>query len=174
MNQLTVDSEKWAVSRLTQLASLFTFYFLLFAIAFLLVACAQTTGEPQPPTIAYGRDVCEACGMIISDAKFAAATQSIDGKTYKFDDVGEMFAYHAKHPEIQVRAWFVHDYDSQKWIAGATAFYVISKEIKSPMGTGVVAFADKDAAEAFAGRVNTKVVSFDDARTAKLMGGQGM
>ena len=35
-------------------------------------ACAAE-GDPRPPEIAYGHDMCELCGMIISDPRFAAA-----------------------------------------------------------------------------------------------------
>lgn len=143
------------------------FGFLIFTFSFLVSACASPPSEPQPPNIAYGRDQCDACGMIISEAKFAAATVTAEGKTFKFDDVGEMFTYHAKHTELQVRVWFVHDYNSQNWIPGSSAFYVMSKDIKSPMGTGVAAFADKNVAETFAARFNTKVMSFDEVRAAK-------
>lgn len=143
------------------------FCILLFTLGLLLAACAPSSGEPQPPTLALGRDTCDACGMIISDAKFAAATVLTDGKTYKFDDAGEMFAYHAKHPDVQVRAWFVHDYNSQQWIPGTTAFYVVAKDVKSPMGTGVVAFSDKRAAETFAAKYSAKVLLFDEVRGLK-------
>jgi len=61
----------------------------------------------------------------------------------------------------------VHDYNSQNWIPGSTAFYVVTKDIKSPMGTGVTAFADKSAAETFAARFNAKVLTFDEVRAAK-------
>lgn len=155
MNKLKVKSKKVKV------------FFALLAFAFLLGACAQQSSELQPPNIAYGRDMCDACGMIISEAKFAAATVMTDGKTLKFDDAGEMFTYHAKHPEFQVRAWFVHDYNTQNWINGQSAFYVVAKDIKSPMGTGVAAFADKSAAEAFATKFNVKVMSFDEIRMMK-------
>ncbi len=152
--------------------SRFTFFVLLLVFASLLGACSQSSGEPQPPNIAYGRDMCDACNMIISEARFAAATVLTDGKTYKFDDAGEMFAFHAKKSELQVRAWFVHDYHSQNWINAQSAFYVVAKDIKSPMGTGVAAFVDKSAAESFASRFNVKVMIFDEIRTAKpSMGG---
>lgn len=158
MSQSTVNSRQ---------STVITFYILLFTFVFLLVACAQQSGEPQPPTLAIGRDVCDACGMIISEARFAAATILADGKTLKFDDAGEMFTYHAQNPQLQVRAWFVHDYHSQNWINGQNAFYVVAKDIKSPMGTGVAAFADKSAAETFAAKYNVKVMSFDEVRNAK-------
>lgn len=160
MNQSTDNSQQSAVSRVA-------LYVLLFTLYVLLTACAQSSGELQPPNIAYGRDMCDACGMIISEARFAAATVTTDGKTYKFDDAGEMLTYHAKHPELQVRAWFVHDYNSQNWIPGSSAFYVVSKEIKSPMGTGIAAFADKSAAATFAARFNTQALTFDEVRAAK-------
>jgi copper chaperone NosL len=154
-------------SQIPNLKSQITFYVLLFTFAVLLGACAQQSSEPQPPTIAYGRDMCDACGMIISEAKFAAATVLSDGKALKFDDAGEMFTYHAKHPELQVRVWFVHDYNTQNWINGQSAFYVVAKDIKSPMGTGVAAFADKSAAETFAAKFNVKIMSFDEIRMMK-------
>lgn len=111
--------------------------------------------------------MCDTCGMFISEPRFAAATLLTNGKTLKFDDVGEMFNYHAKHLELSVRVWFVHDYNSQNWINGKEAFYVMSHEIKSPMGTGVAAFADRAGAEAFAARMNTRVLTFDDVGAAK-------
>jgi copper chaperone NosL len=146
--------------------------YLAFALSLVLAACAPSSGEPKPPEIAYGRDICDACGMIISEARFAAATLTTDGKTLKFDDAGEMFNYHAKHPELSVRVWFVHDYNSQQWINGQAAFYVMAKEIKSPMGTGVAAFSDKASADAFANRYGVKALTFDEIRAAKpMMGG---
>ncbi|MFN8475762.1 MAG: nitrous oxide reductase accessory protein NosL [Anaerolineae bacterium] len=137
------------------------------AIVFMLVvsACAATSGEPQPPDIAYGRDMCDACGMIISEARFAAATLTEQGKTLKFDDAGEMFSYHTAHPEDAVKAWFVHDYDSQRWIRGETAFFVVSPSLQTPMGTGLAVFADRAAADAFATRTNAKVMSLAEAQT---------
>ncbi|MBI5650721.1 MAG: nitrous oxide reductase accessory protein NosL [Chloroflexi bacterium] len=143
-------------------------------IALFLSACAQPTGEPKPPDIVYNRDMCEACGMIISDARFAAATLTTDGRSLKFDDAGEMFGYHARNSQVQVRAWFVHDYDSQKWINGKDAFYVIARDIKSPMGTGVATFAERANAETLAKRFNVNVLTFDQAFTAIKEGKSGM
>ncbi|MBI4791128.1 MAG: nitrous oxide reductase accessory protein NosL [Chloroflexi bacterium] len=149
-------------------------YFLLFAFYFLLAACGPQSSEPRPPEIVYGREMCDACGMIISEPRFAAATLTTDGKTLKFDDAGEMFSYHTRHPEMNVRVWFVHDYNSQAWINGQTAFYVMSAEVKSPMGTGVAAFADQTGAQAFAGRLNAQVLTFDQVMTARPMTGKKM
>jgi copper chaperone NosL len=141
-----------------------TLYCLLFAVP--LAACAPKSTEPQPPAIAYGQDVCEGCGMIIDDAKFAAATITLQGKAHKFDDIGDMLVYHMDHPEEQVKVWFVHDYQTQNWMRGETAFYVLSPQIDSPMGHGLAAFEQKSAAEAFAAERQTTVLTFDEVRVA--------
>lgn len=148
---------------------------LLPCLAVLLVlgaAACSGGGEPKPPDIAYGRDMCEMCGMIISEARFAAALLLEDGRALKFDDTGEMFAYHHEHPDLKVRAWFVHDYRTEEWTRGEPAFYVISKDVRSPMGTGVAAFAQRPAAEAFAHGIGADVLSFEQAIAAAKEGGQ--
>jgi copper chaperone NosL len=132
----------------------------------LFAAACNSGGEPKPPQIAYGRDMCDQCGMTIDDERFASALVMQDGKTLKFDDSGEMFAYQAQHPAEVVRAWFVHDYTTKAWIGGEKATYVISDQVRSPMGTGVAAFAERAAAETFARQMNGKVLSFDEARAA--------
>ncbi len=140
---------------------------LLFLTAgWLLAACGRGAAEPQPPEIAYGEDVCEACGMIIDDARFAAASLTTDGRMHKFDDIGDMFAYQRAHPEEQVRAWFVHDYTSETWLRGEAAFYAVSSQVASPMGHGIAAFEDRAAAEAFARERNGEALAFDDLRAA--------
>ncbi len=133
----------------------------------LLGACTPPPPEPKPPEIAYGRDMCDVCGMIISEPRFAAAVVTTDGKTLKFDDVVEMFSFEQRHPDTRVRAWFVHDYNSQNWTNGETAWYVTSPEIKSPMGGGIAAFADQPSAEMFANRHGAKAMSFEEIKVAK-------
>ncbi len=137
--------------------------FAVLLIALLVSACAPKSTEPQPPEILYGQDVCDGCGMIISEARFAAATILLDGKALKFDDIGDMLVYHMDHPEAQVKAWFVHDYKSEAWIRGETAFFV-EDDIKTPMGGGIVAFEDQAAAEAFGAEIKGKLFRFDELR----------
>jgi len=102
--------------------------------------------------------------MLISEARFAAATLLENGETRKFDDLSEMFSYHMDHPDLTVRAWFVHDYESEGWIRGETAFYVLDEEIKSPMGHGMAAFENREKAEKMAAELGVKVYTFDEAR----------
>jgi copper chaperone NosL len=131
-----------------------------------LAACRPSNAEPQPPDLAYGQDLCDACGMLVDDAHFAAATVTDAGRAYKFDDLGEMITYHQDHADIQVRAWFVHDYNSQAWVRAEGAFFVHSSQLQSPMGSGLAAFAQHADADAAAGRLAGEVFNWDELRAA--------
>ena len=130
----------------------------------LLAACSQKPATPEPPEILYGHDVCSRCGMQIDEARFAAATLLTSGEYLKFDDIGEMLVYHMEHPVDQVNAWFVHDYETEDWLRGETAYYARSAELKTPMGYGIVAFADQKDAETFASEHGGQIFSLDELR----------
>ncbi len=152
------DFNRWRV-RTTEVVT--TICLLIFAM--IGVACRAGNGDPQPPELMIGSDVCEECGMVVSDARYAAATLIEDGHTHKFDDLAEMFIFQAKHPEDVVRAWFVHDYEAETWIRGETAFFVMSEAIHSPMGYGVVAFETRVAADNFAAELaDAQIFTFDE------------
>lgn len=132
-----------------------------------LAGCgAEGDGGPQPPEMAYDFDTCSACGMLISEARFAAATVLANGEARKFDDIGEMMVYHMDHPNEVVEAWFVHDYGTEEWVRGETAFFVMASGIDSPMGSGVAAFADEGEAEALAQEYGVAVMDMEDLRAA--------
>jgi copper chaperone NosL len=143
---------------------------LILTAAVLLSACSQKSGELQPPKINYGRDMCDRCGMIIGDARFASATLLMDGKYLKFDDLGEMLAYHRENPDVQVAAWFVHDYPSETWIRGETAFYVFNQDFQTPMGFGIAAFKEHTEAEKFAAEHKGIIYNLEEVHLqAKMM-----
>ena len=135
---------------------------ILLACAF-LAACGGGN-DIGAPEIFYGQDVCEECSMIISDAKFAAATLDLKNNAHKFDDIAGMLIYHMDHPESQVRAYFVHDYNTGAWLRGEDAFYVRAALPDAPMGDSIVAFAERAAADTFAARVGGQVYKFDELR----------
>jgi copper chaperone NosL len=136
----------------------------------LLAACSTGSGEPQPPEIHYGEDVCDACGMLISDAKFAAATVEEDGTAHKFDDIGDLVSHYAAHPGTKVKAYFVHDYPSEKWLRAENAYFVKSEQIHTPMAHGIAAYADRVTAEAAAQKYGVQVMTFDELRQMPLTG----
>jgi copper chaperone NosL len=137
---------------------------ILLLAAALLSACSSQPEGPRPPEILYEQDVCVSCGMIISEARFAAATVLTDGEGRKFDDIAEMLVYHMEHPTEQVAAWFVHDYEDEHWIRAETAYFVHSDALKSPMGGNIVAFEDETAANALAAELQGEVYTLDQLR----------
>ena len=139
---------------------------ILLLAAALLSACSSQPEGPKPPEILYEQDVCASCGMIISEARFAAATVLTDGEARKFDDIAEMLVYHMEHPTEQVEAWFVRDYEDEHWIRGETAYFVRSDALKSPMGGNTVAFEDEKAASALAAELQGEVYTLDQLRAA--------
>jgi copper chaperone NosL len=130
----------------------------------LLAACSSKPAEPQPPEIVYGQDLCDHCGMIISEARFASATLLENGEFLKFDDLGEMMKYHTKNPQVQVRAWFVHDFPSEAWLRGEEAYYVKNDDLITPMGMGIAAFSEQAEAEAYIGENGGKLFSLEELR----------
>ena len=139
--------------------------FLFFGFLWVLAGCtasATANGEPQPPEILYGHDLCDSCGMVIDDPRFAAATLLKNDETRKFDDLGDMMIYHMEHPDLQVVAWFVHDAVGEHWIRAETAFFVVNLKQASPMGHGSLAFEDEPAAQEYAAEYEGEVVNFDE------------
>lgn len=126
---------------------------LLAFVATTLAGCGGDAKADQPPEIKYGVDTCSRCHMIISEEKYAAGLVASDGTNMIFDDIGELIVTVQQEGINDRRVW-VHDFDSVKWIDGTTAFYVDSQELMTPMGMGVVAFSQRDAADRLAAEKN--------------------
>jgi len=143
--------------------------FLALLLGILITACSASPEAARPPEIAYGQDVCDACGMIISEARFAAAVALESGEALSFDDAGEMFGYVSQHPDLEIRAWFVHDYTTESWLNAAEASFVSHPSVRTPMASGVVAFADRAEAEAFAAEHGVVILTFQELVTSASM-----
>ncbi|OGR81988.1 MAG: hypothetical protein A3J74_01860 [Elusimicrobia bacterium RIFCSPHIGHO2_02_FULL_57_9] len=119
----------------------------LVALALILAACARPdlTGPPQ---VAFGRQECARCGMIISEERYAAGYVSETGQSVAYDDVGELLAVLSKQPGLSARAW-VRDFNGQGWVRAKEASFVVSPGLATPMGSGMAAFADSARAAEF-------------------------
>lgn len=146
----------------------------LFLVTLVIVAaCGGGPTTPEPAKIRFGETICAECGMIISQPKYASSFAYAESegrfKSLPFDDIGDMLAYMRKHSDlIPVGVW-VHDYTSEEWIDAEGAYYVQSDAIQSPMGHGIVAFADKAAAEKFAVETAGQVLDWDRLRIEMAM-----
>lgn len=122
---------------------------ILASTALVLASCGDEVSADEPPKIKFGEDTCSRCNMIISEEKYAAALVDKDGKAMIFDDIGEMIVVVQEEGLNDRRAW-VHDYDTVEWVDATKAFFMDSHENMTPMGTAVVAFGTREAAEKLA------------------------
>lgn len=141
---------------------------LFFLAILLLVACGSEIDFDAPPDIVYGEDVCERCSMIINEARYAAAYVTEDGQAHRFDDIGGMLAYNAELADDVVVFW-VHDFDSEEWLRADEAHYVKGDHM-TPMGFGIIAFAGRDRAAAWAAEQGGMVMAFDELLNTDQVG----
>lgn len=116
-------------------------------LALLAVAC-RGDAPGDPPRAALGRDSCARCGMAVTEARYAGGWVSADGTAVVYDDPGELLAALRSEPSHAAAAW-IGDYETGAWVRVRDAFFVRAEGLATPMGTGVVAFAERGRAEAF-------------------------
>jgi len=137
------------------------------AVSAVALAGASACGRPVssgPPELRLGVDACDGCGMAISEPRYAAAVLAEDGperKVLKFDDVGCLARWEAGAQSSTVRGRWVHDRTSGAWIVAATATYVQARDLITPMGSALAAFATRSDAEALVAERGGEVLSWD-------------
>jgi len=147
-------------------------WWLLAGVMLLLLAgCRQSTDLSQPPDIRYGEDVCERCNMIISEARYAAAYVTTTGVTHRFDDIGGMLVYwHESDDEVAI--FWVHDFPTATWLTSDKATFVYAPEQITPMGLGIVAYADSSLAQTMAAQQGGTVYQFAELQAQSVIGGE--
>ncbi|WP_457619262.1 nitrous oxide reductase accessory protein NosL [Lutibacter sp.] len=104
----------------------------------------------EPQAIEYGKDQCSYCKMNIVDKTHAAQYVTKKGKQFKFDAIECMINDLSNKKEGDMALLLVANYANPgKMINAESATYLISKEIKSPMGANLSAFFSKSKAEEF-------------------------
>ncbi len=135
-----------------------------------LVSC---TDEPtlDPPEVRWGQDICFECSMILSDDRYAAAVVTIqmgERHEYLYDDLGEMLA-HPPSTEGNFKQW-ARDNQARQWIDASSAYYVRSRRLHTPMGYGVVAFANLQDAEALRDETEGELLALSDLSNTDHLG----
>lgn len=104
----------------------------------------------EPKAIEFGKDQCAFCKMNIVDKTHAAQFVTAKGKQFKFDAIECLVNYIGQNNEEKIALLLVADYANPGEMTDAeTAAYLISTEIKSPMGANLSAFSLKNTAEEF-------------------------
>ncbi len=109
--------------------------------ALLALAGCEAVNADTPRKIRYGREMCEHCAMLISDARFAAQLWTPEKRRFSvFDDVGCAVAFAEEQRlsgEPAARIWAADYADPTGWIDARKAFYLSG--VASPMGYGYAA-----------------------------------
>mgnify|MGYP001821631111 CR=1 FL=1 len=101
----------------------------------------------EPVPIEFGKDQCSFCVMNIVDKTHAAQYVTKKGKQFKFDAIECMMNDLTEKSELKLAFMLVSDYGNPGQMTDAkTATYLISPEIKSPMGANLSAFSSVDKA----------------------------
>lgn len=105
--------------------------------------------NPKPKKINLGKDDCAECRMTIVDPKFGAEIVTKKGKIFKFDDV-HCLATFMERRGVEMsdihQTLFVDYNGNADFIKVSAAEFVVSSQLKSPMGGNAAAF--KTTAEA--------------------------
>lgn len=129
--------------------------FIFLSIISLIFASCNV--EPQP--INYGSDACHFCEMTIVDQRHASQVVTEKGKAYKFDAIECMV--HSLQDEFEnteISLYLVTDLNQPTVLIDATkASYLVSENLRSPMGANLSAFLNdtsaKKAQEEFTGKL---------------------
>jgi copper chaperone NosL len=129
------------------------------AIAILVGLAAVGCSGNGPPNVRYGQEECAHCRMIVNDERYAAAAVTPAGEARKFDEVGCLLDYLKEHPGDGGRLW-VRAFKPAGWLDARTAVYVHGPKLQTPMGSGLAAVATRAEADALAGEIGGKVLTY--------------
>lgn len=129
-----------------------------FAGLFILLLTISCKVEPE--AIAYGKDQCSFCMMNIIDKTHAAQYVTKKGKQFKFDAVECLVNDLSNKNENDLAIILVANYSNPgEMINAKTASYLISPNIKSPMGANLSAVSNfenaKELQQKYAGEIYT-------------------
>jgi copper chaperone NosL len=111
---------------------------------------------------------CAKCGNEIkSENKKYSIIQLDAEKPVSFDDIGHAVLWRENQcTAIQMSfdaTAKVYDFNTQEELDISSAFFIINPDIKSPGGSGIAAFKDKQSAEKFISDKDTgKILTYDD------------
>ncbi len=97
--------------------------------------------------------------MLINEARFAVTAKTATDDPVAFDSTECLVRYLQRGSPPLAQIW-VHDYNAERWLAAAEAWYVASPELATPMGQGVVATASIEDANRLASTVHGRVLRF--------------
>lgn len=126
-----------------------------------------------PPAIRLAHDQCAECGMIINDERFACALlveRDNRREHVLFDDIGCMLDFEHKDAiSTRVIDRFAHEYVSKAWVSPSDAAFLSCDPsmVPTPMGSGILAFADRSRATTQQGQLGGEIMDFTQLVAAR-------
>lgn len=138
----------------------------LFAITIVLIGMTGCGGQgaDEPPAVRIGDSVCDECNMIISDERWATATvfEGQRGPEVRlFDDFNCQVNYETSHSDAAIVTRWSRSYTTREWLKTEAAFFLMSPQFRSPMGSMTAAFSTRSDAEAARGDGTGDVMAFE-------------
>lgn len=135
------------------------------AVPVLITSFFIASCTPKPEPFTYGKDNCHFCKMGIVDPKFGGEVITKKSKVYKFDDIVCMgrFLQSGTLKESEIAKKVVINFEKENdFLDTDKAFFLVSPEIKSPMGSNAAAFSTSEAAEKMKAGKAGELLSWDD------------
>lgn len=115
-----------------------------------IIAIILMTGcTPQPEKIALGKDSCAECKMTIIHPQFGGEIVTKKGKVYKFDDT-HCIATFLERRGVELssihQTLFVDYNNPNELVKVNSVEFVVSSQLKTPMGGHAAAFKNATAA----------------------------
>jgi copper chaperone NosL len=132
-------------------------------ILFFVLMLQSCSSGPQP--IAYGKDGCHFCKMVISDQRFGAEVVTDKNKIYKFDDTHCVASFLKSNylNQKEIAAVYLVDFSKQGVLVKAgECFLFKSEELKSPMGGNIAAFAIEDSMKKYKVQMNGSIINWNE------------
>ena len=131
-----------------------------------MIVCVAVLANCQKqavgPVALAPEDMCAYCKMAISEKRYAAEFIDSEGQPSKFDDIGCMSNFIKSRNVTAITAYFVMDFNQEKWIKADNAYYVRSVDLKTPMNGGIIAFQDELDAQEALGKFHGTPLRFAD------------
>lgn len=121
--------------------------------------------QTEPVKFNVGKDNCQFCRMAIMDTRFGGQILSKKGKVFLFDDMHCMAAFlkegTLKEKEIDKKLTVLFDRPNEFQDLSA-AWFMISEQNKSPMGSNAAAYSTKEKADRSSKEKKGKLLSGDE------------
>lgn len=112
-----------------------------------LLALAGCDAKPKP--ISYGHDECAECKMTLVNPRYGAELITSKGKVFKFDDLNCLLAFQKKSSaDFAPRAYVIDCNRPNTFLSSDQAVLLQHDALRTPMGSGIAAFASEAELEA--------------------------